>query len=235
MNQSTMKLIPGYEAYSVTEQGVIYSHKKPGGKGKGEGLSKMQSELNKQIEQLKNGMKPGQKPGKGQMSQQMAQMAAQQQAIRNAMDQLSQQMDKNGQGGNGKEISQLKKEMEKTESDLYNKNINQQTINRQQEIMSRLLATEKAIKEREQDQAREAAQGKTQISPPNIKFEQFKKLNVILNSPENATDSRFSSNTNRVKNRIELFDILQQEFKKTELPKTREEFEKFGTTTCTLG
>jgi hypothetical protein len=150
--------------------------KKPGGKGKGEGLSKMQSELNKQIEQLKNGMKPGQKPGKGQMSQQMAQMAAQQQAIRNAMDQLSQQMDKNGQGGNGKEISQLKKEMEKTESDLYNKNINQQTINRQQEIMSRLLATEKAIKEREQDQAREAAQGKTQISPPNIKFEQFKKL-----------------------------------------------------------
>ena len=149
--------------------------KKPGGKGKDEGLSKMQSELNKQIEQLKNGMKPGQKPGKGQMSKQMAQMAAQQQAIRNAMDQLSQQMDKNGQGGNGKEISQLKKEMEKTESDLYNKNINQQTINRQQEIMSRLLETEKAIKEREQDQAREAAQGKTQITPPNIKFEQFKK------------------------------------------------------------
>ena len=30
-----MKLIPGYEAYSVTEQGVIYSHKKTGGKGKG--------------------------------------------------------------------------------------------------------------------------------------------------------------------------------------------------------
>ncbi len=35
MNQSTMKLIPGYEAYSVTEQGVIYSHKKTGGMGKG--------------------------------------------------------------------------------------------------------------------------------------------------------------------------------------------------------
>ena len=35
MNQSTMKLIPGYEAYSVTEQGAIYSHKKTGGKGKG--------------------------------------------------------------------------------------------------------------------------------------------------------------------------------------------------------
>lgn len=30
-----MKLIPGYESYSVTEDGVIYSHKKPFGKGKG--------------------------------------------------------------------------------------------------------------------------------------------------------------------------------------------------------
>ena len=44
--------------------------------------------------------------------------------------------------------------------------------------------------------------------------EQFKKLNVILNTPENDADSRFSSNTNRVKNRIELFDILQREFQK---------------------
>ena len=33
-----MKLIPGYEAYSVTEEGVIYSHKKPIGKGKGKVL-----------------------------------------------------------------------------------------------------------------------------------------------------------------------------------------------------
>jgi len=44
--------------------------------------------------------------------------------------------------------------------------------------------------------------------------EQFKKLNFILNTPENDTDSRFSSNTSRVKNRIELFDILQREFQK---------------------
>jgi hypothetical protein len=33
-----MKLIPGYESYSVTEDGVIYSHKKTGGMGKGKVL-----------------------------------------------------------------------------------------------------------------------------------------------------------------------------------------------------
>jgi hypothetical protein len=33
-----MKLIPGYEAYSVTSDGKIYSHKKSGGNGKGKVL-----------------------------------------------------------------------------------------------------------------------------------------------------------------------------------------------------
>ena len=33
-----MKLIPGYEAYSVTPDGKIYSHKKSGGNGKGKVL-----------------------------------------------------------------------------------------------------------------------------------------------------------------------------------------------------
>lgn len=33
-----MKLIPGYESYSVTEDGVIYSHKKTRGMGKGKVL-----------------------------------------------------------------------------------------------------------------------------------------------------------------------------------------------------
>ena len=33
-----MKLIPGYEAYSVTQDGIVYSHKKSGGNGKGKVL-----------------------------------------------------------------------------------------------------------------------------------------------------------------------------------------------------
>ncbi len=46
--------------------------------------------------------------------------------------------------------------MEKTEEDLVNKRITQETINRQKEILTRLLQSEKAMRERELDNKREA-------------------------------------------------------------------------------
>lgn len=156
--------------------------KKPG-KGKaGQSLSKMQEQLNKQIEQMKNGQSPGGQKGKGQQkgsqSEQLAKMAAQQQAIRNAMNQLEKEMNKNGMGGNSNQLNQLKKEMEKTESDLYNRNITQETINRQKEIMTRLLEAEKAVRERELDNTRESKQAEEVFDKPNLRFEEYKKAKM---------------------------------------------------------
>jgi hypothetical protein len=155
---------------------------KPGkkqGKSPGNSLSKMQGELNKQLEQLKNGMQPGQKPGKGQMSEQMARMAAQQQAIRNALQEMEKEMNNNkdgkGSSGNAGEFNKLKKEMEKTETDLYNKNITQEMINRQKDILSRLLESEKAMREREYDNKREAESAKDKTVNYNIVFEEYQK------------------------------------------------------------
>lgn len=155
---------------------------KPGkksGKGQGQSISKMQEQLNKQIEELKNGQKSGQKPGQGQgqgkMSEQLAKMAAQQQAIRNALNQLEKEMNKSGQGGNSNQLNQLKKEMEKTETELYNKVISQETINRQKEIMTRLLEAEKAARERELDDKRESKSAQDNFDRPNLKFEEYKK------------------------------------------------------------
>lgn len=159
--------------------------KKPGkksGKGNSQSLSKMQEQLNKQIEQMKNGQSPGGQKGQGQQkgsqSEQLAKMAAQQQAIRNAMQQLEKEMNKNGTGGNGNQLNQLKKEMEKTESDLYNRNITQETINRQKEIMTRLLEAEKAARERELDDKRESKQGEELFDKQNLRFEEYKKAKL---------------------------------------------------------
>lgn len=172
--------------------------KKPGkktGKGKaGQSMSKMQEQLNKQIEEMKNGQNPGGQQGKGQQkgsqSEQLAKMAAQQQAIRNAMSQLEKEMNKNGTGGNANQINQLKKEMEKTETDLYNKNITQETINRQKEIMTRLLEAEKAAREREFDNKRESKAAEENFDKPNLRFEEYKKekmkeLELIKTVPPN--------------------------------------------------
>jgi hypothetical protein len=156
--------------------------KKPGKGKSGQSLSKMQEQLNKQIEQMKNGQSPGGQKGKGQQkgtqSEQLAKMAAQQQAIRNAMNQLEKEMNKNGTGGNSNQLNQLKKEMEKTESDLYNRNITQETINRQKEIMTRLLEAEKAVRERELDNTRESKQAEQVFDKPNLRFEEYKKAKM---------------------------------------------------------
>jgi hypothetical protein len=174
--------------------------KKPGkksGKGKsGQSLSKMQEQLNKQIEEMKNGQNPGGQKGKGQQkgsqAEQLAKMAAQQQAIRSAMSQLEKEMNKNGNGGNSNQINQLKKEMKKTESDLYNRNISQETINRQKEIMTRLLEAEKAAREREFDDKREAKSPNENFEKTNIRFEEYKKekmkeIELIKTVPPNLT------------------------------------------------
>lgn len=113
------------------------------------------------------------------MSQEFARMAAQQEMIRRMMQEYGQEL-KQGSAGNAKlarEIDQLMKQMEQTETDLVNKVITQQTINRQQQIMTRLLEHEKAEMEREKEERRQSREAKDinhQMSPSEI--EKFKRL-----------------------------------------------------------
>ena len=154
---------------------------KSGGKGKKQSLSelsKMQDQLNKNMQKARQQMqKEGQsgqqgqsKAGKGQMSEQMAKMAREQQLIRQGMQEINRELNKDGQSGLGN-LDKLMKEMEQTETDLVNKKIYQETINRQQEILTKLLEAERAEREREQDNQRESKQGIDQ--PSN--FNQFMK------------------------------------------------------------
>lgn len=140
-------------------------------------MGKMQEQLNKQLQEMKSSMKPGQKLGKGQMSEQLAKMAGQQQAIRNALQQFNKEENKDGKGKLG-DLDKLSKEMEKTEAEIYNKMITEETLRRQQDIMTRLLEAEKAEREREFDNQREAKEGKQQNINYTIVFEEYKKLKL---------------------------------------------------------
>lgn len=175
--------------------------KNPGGSGSGKGskpsaaqMKKMQDQINKQIEKLKTqlekekgqqsgGKKDGSKPGeKGQKgsggqdggqgsSEQLAKLAAQQEALRRALQQQADLLNKDGKQGNGT-LQKLAEKMEQTESDLVNKRITQETIRRQQDILTRLLEAENAERERELDNKRESNEAKKQLfSNPNQFFE----------------------------------------------------------------
>jgi flagellar biosynthesis chaperone FliJ len=122
------------------------------------------------------GQPKGQKKGQNQgMSQGLAKMAAQQEGIRRQMQELIKELDKKGNGGSGN-LDKLAKKMEETENDLVNKRISNETLKRQQDILTRLLEAENAEREREMDEKRKSNEAKTQnLSNPSDFFE-YKKL-----------------------------------------------------------
>jgi hypothetical protein len=140
-------------------------------------LKKMQEEMNKQMKDgmNKNGTGDKNKPG----SEQFARMAAQQMAIRQQMQKMLSQMDaleKEKMGG-GKQLGDLQKLMEETEKDLVNKRLTQETLMRQQDILTRLLEHEKAERKQEEEQKREANQGK-ELPKANPQYlEKFQRKN----------------------------------------------------------
>src|SRR5690606_13343893 len=103
-------------------------------------------ELNNKISELKKSGKSGR-----ELSEELAKLAAEQEQIRRAL-----QNEKNGgndaEGSNGKKNALIEK-MEETEADLVNKQLTQETIQRQQDIVASLLEDENAETEGEQDEA----------------------------------------------------------------------------------
>ncbi|MFL5764940.1 MAG: DUF4175 family protein [Bacteroidia bacterium] len=159
------------------------SCKKPG-KGQKPSMAsmrQMQEQLNQQIKKLKEGMekggnKPGQKPGQGMggMSMELAKLAAQQAAIRQELQKMSDQIDKDGKGAGG--MSKILDKMEETETDLVNKALSIETIKRQEEILTRLLESEKAEKEREMDEKRQSNEAKNENFSNPGEFLEYNKL-----------------------------------------------------------
>ncbi|MDF2450352.1 MAG: hypothetical protein K0R26_2856 [Bacteroidota bacterium] len=166
-------------------------------------LNKQLEELKKALEQQGNkpgGQKPGNKPGEkpggqkpggqsgmgqqgqqgmmpgvnGQgMSEQLAKMAAQQEALRRQMQQMMDKIKKEGGSNPGGNVAEL---MEQTEKDIVNRQITQETMKRQQDIITKLLESEKAEREREQDEKRKSNEAKNETFSNPSQFLEYKRL-----------------------------------------------------------
>lgn len=152
-------------------------------------VRKMQEKLSQQLAEMKEKLKNGKKPGgeekngeKGKngegsgMSEELARMAAQQEALRNALNQLNQQENKDGTGKLG-DLQKIMQQMEENEKDIVNKRINEMTMQRQQDILTRLLESEKAERQREEEQRRESNEARDMHRNPPA-FEEYKKLQL---------------------------------------------------------
>lgn len=143
----------------------------PGQSGKGKkgqkpagNMGEMQKQLNGKMQKLQQGGQSGRA-----LSEELSRLAAEQAMIRNMLKQL-QEKAKGTEVGKQmeKQVNDLMEKIDETETDLVNKRVNQNTINRQNEIMVRLLESEKALKQQEEDPKRQAETAKTtkQSTPP---------------------------------------------------------------------
>jgi hypothetical protein len=160
-------------------------------------MKKMQEELNQQLKDMKEGKnkgdkgKDGEKDGKngnkgnkgqngqgedgqdgegGMSSKDWAKMAAQQEALRRYLNDLEKELKEEGNQGALGDLKKTQELMEEVEKDLVNKRLTQETIRRQQEILTRMLDHERAEKERETDKERKSNEGKDleRKLPPNV-------------------------------------------------------------------
>jgi septal ring factor EnvC (AmiA/AmiB activator) len=121
-------------------------------KGKQQSLGEMQQQLNQRIEELKGSGKTGR-----QLSEELAEMAAEQERIRRALQEMQEKFKQNGGNLPGDDLTE---KMEDTETQLVNKQLTEQLIKRQREILTRLLESEKSMREQNLDEERKGETAK---------------------------------------------------------------------------
>ncbi len=161
----------------------------PGGSGKkpssgGMSMEQMKQMLQKQMDDMKKGLNPGGKepgsqPGEGiqlpgMSNMQLSKMAMQQAQIRQQLEQLRNELNKDG-SGMGNKLSPLIKELEQQEKDIVNNRFSRETYRRQQDILTRLLESEKALHERGFEEKRESKSPKNENFSNLIRFDEYKK------------------------------------------------------------
>lgn len=136
-------------------------------------MSEMQQQLSEQIQELKKSGKSGR-----ELSEELARMAAEQAELRRQMEELQQQLagqpgqegEEGKEGGAGTKLKEAIEQMEENEVDLVNKRLTQELIERQQDIITRMLEAEESLREQKQSPEREGetATAKERKLPPAI-------------------------------------------------------------------
>ncbi len=180
LNRSVVELLRSKQNHSS-------SCSNPNGKGQGqqqlEQMTQQQRGLNQQSSQMP--MPGGRNPGQMTMQQQagMARLAAEQQEIRKGMEQLMEEVE--GTSETLGSIDDIVEEMRKVERSLENAELSDDTRERQEKILSRMLDAQRSIRERGYKRSRrsrsaEAAEAAAPTSLPQSLSEAQEKIREDL-------------------------------------------------------
>lgn len=145
-------------------------------------MRQLQEELNKQLQQLKQQLEQQGKEGKtprigknAKLNEELARAAAKQEAIRKMLQQYQDDLKRQTGQASG-DLNYLQQQMEQNSRDIVNKMITNQTILRQQNILTRLLEHEKADLRQDKEEKRESKVGRNIYNMDSNKYIEYNKL-----------------------------------------------------------
>ncbi len=138
---------------------------KEGGKPSENPGSEGQKGIGEDMKNLKDGLEKGQ----GGSSKEFAEMAARQAALRRALEKKQQERQQGGEGKDG-QLQELIEEMNAAEEELVNKRLTNESLMRQQDILTRMLEHERSEREQKMDEQRksESAEQQRRELPPSL-------------------------------------------------------------------
>lgn len=102
-----------------------------------------------------------------QQRAEMARLAAEQGAIAKGMRDVQRSLEGSGESGLQGRTDEIAKDMEKVAEDLKNRKVDRQTIERQQQILTRLLDAQRSVRERDLTERRKSEPAKPYaVTPP---------------------------------------------------------------------
>ena len=147
-------------------------------------MGENQQQLNQQMQDFINDMQ-GERLTQDQMER-LNQLSKQQNQIRQQLQQFQQNGDLEGGDKLGSDMERMIEEMEDTINDLRGGAVDPTLIERQQNILSRMLEAETAMQERDEEEKREGTTGTkvTRPTPPELTLEELEKqIRSRLNDP----------------------------------------------------
>lgn len=168
---------------------------------------KQQQQLNQQLQEMINDIQ-GERLSQDQM-QRLNQMAKQQNEIRKQLEQLQRSGEIEGDEI-GSELERMIEDMEDTINDLRGGATDPILIERQQNILSRMLQAEQAMQERDEEDKREGdiADNYEQQRPPELTLEELEKQ--IQNRLNDPNFTKYSPDYQRlIENYFELLKKLR--------------------------
>jgi hypothetical protein len=134
-------------------------------------MSQLQQQLSKQIQELKKSGKSGR-----QLSEELAKLAAEQSMLRQQMQQLQDQLEGQPENsGTSKSLKEIIEKMEQNETDLVNKRLTNNLLNRQEDIQTRMLEATESLREQQERPEREAESANDNYNKLTPAFEEYLK------------------------------------------------------------